>query len=96
MVLEERLAQASNQGLPGSPRGLFAFFAMKPSALESYAYGNPERVAEIRQAQQANEQRRADAKRPTLSLKPRDGGWSEARKRAEALFDFPAAARSEP
>jgi hypothetical protein len=88
VVLEEHLAQVSNKSLPGSPRGLFAFFAMKSSALESYAYGNPERVAEIRQAQQANEQRR-EAKRPTLSLKPRDGGWSEARKRAEALFDIP-------
>ena len=67
-------------------RGAFCISAaMKSQALESYLYGNPERVAEIRQAQKANEQRR-EAKRPTLSLKPRDGGWSEARKRAEALF----------
>ena len=49
------------------------------------------KALEIKQSQQANEQRR-EAKRPALSPKPRDGGWSEARKRAEALFDFPAAA----
>jgi hypothetical protein len=51
-------------------------------------YGNPERVLEEKQAQQANEQKRAE-KRRTLTVKP---GWSEARKRAEELFDFPAGA----
>jgi hypothetical protein len=51
-------------------------------------YGNPERVLEEKQAQQANEQKRAE-KRRTLTVKP---GWSEARKAAEELFDFPAAA----
>jgi len=59
-----------------------------PSPLESRMYGNPERVLEEKQAQQANEQKRAE-KRRTLTVKP---GWSEARKRAEELFDFPAAA----
>lgn len=59
-------------------------------------YGDPSRVLEAKQAREANAQKRAEAKRPTLTLKScrNDGEWSEARKAAEALFDFPAAARS--
>jgi hypothetical protein len=65
---------------------------MSSITFQSRTYGiDPMKALEIKQSQQANERRR-EAKRPTLSLKPRDGGWSEARKRAEALFDFPAAA----
>ncbi|MDR6389210.1 hypothetical protein [Paraburkholderia phenoliruptrix] len=52
-------------------------------------YGNPERVLEEKQAQQANEQKRAE-KRRTLTVKP---GWSEARKAAEALFTPPQPVR---
>jgi hypothetical protein len=48
-------------------------------------------------AKQARERRAAErptqtVQRPTLSLKRKSGEWSEARKRAEELFDFPAAA----
>lgn len=71
---------------------------MKSQALESYLYGDPSKVLEIRQSQQASAEKRAAAqpasKRHTLTLKSRktDGEWSEARKAAEALFDLPAAA----
>jgi hypothetical protein len=51
-------------------------------------YGNPERVLEEKQAAQANAEKRAE-KRRTLTVK---AGWSEARRRAEELFDFPAGA----
>jgi hypothetical protein len=51
-------------------------------------YGNPERVLEEKQAAQANAEKRAE-KRRTLTVK---AGWSEARKAAEQLFDFPAGA----
>lgn len=65
---------------------------MRSYALPSSHYGNPE---DICAANQAREKRQAEKapKRPTLTLKPRDEkGWSEARKKAEALFDLPAAA----
>ena len=62
---------------------------MSSITLQSRSYGiDPMKALEIKQSQQANEQRR-EARRPTLSLKPRDGGWSEARKRAEELFSLP-------
>ena len=51
-------------------------------------YGNPERVLEEKQAAQANAEKRAE-KRRTLTVRKE---WSDARKAAEALFDFPAAA----
>lgn len=44
-------------------------------------YGNPEAILEAKQAQQAREKQQR--KRGTLHAKP---GWSEARRRAEALF----------
>jgi hypothetical protein len=52
-----------------------------PEALESRMYGNPEAILEAKQAQQAREAR--NGKRRILTAKP---NWSEARKRAEALF----------
>jgi hypothetical protein len=56
---------------------------------ESRTFGvDPMILLEREQNRQANEQKRAE-KRRTLTVKP---GWSEARKRAEELFDFPAAA----
>ena len=56
---------------------------------ESRTFGvDPMLLLEREQNRQANEQKRAE-KRRTLTVKP---GWSEARKRAEELFDFPAAA----
>jgi hypothetical protein len=65
-----------------------------PEPQESQMYGNPEAIMEARQQR---ELRKAAAqqpvKRPVLAVR---SGWSEARKRAEQLFDFPAAARSEP
>ncbi|MBB5508141.1 hypothetical protein [Paraburkholderia atlantica] len=42
-------------------------------------------VAIANQEREAREQKRAE-KRRTLTVKP---GWSDARKRAEELFDFP-------
>jgi hypothetical protein len=58
-------------------------------------YGDP---MEILAAKQAREKRQAqqEHKRPTLTLRSRktDGGWSEARKAAEALFDLPTADHS--
>jgi hypothetical protein len=68
---------------------------MRSYALPSRQYGNPE---DICAANQAREKRQAqqERKRPTLTLKPRKAeGCSEARKAAEALFDLPAAPRSE-
>jgi hypothetical protein len=60
-------------------------------ALESHMYGDPMAVLEAKQAREKRQAERPAAKRPTLSLKSRkaDGEWSEARKAAEALFDFP-------
>ena len=63
---------------------------MESNALESHLYGDPMKILEAKQSRAARQAEKP--KRPTLSLKPRDGGWSEARKRAEELFDFPAAA----
>lgn len=57
---------------------------MRSSALPSYQYGDPMKVLEQKQQQAANAGKRAE-KRRTLTVKP---GWSEARKRAEELFDF--------
>jgi hypothetical protein len=52
-------------------------------------YGNPEAVYEANQAR-AKRQAQQEQKRPTLSLKRKSSdGWSEARKKAEALFDLP-------
>jgi hypothetical protein len=67
-----------------------------PVPLESGDYGNPEQVAERRQAEAANKAKRAAeaaanapvASRPVLTVRK---GW-HARKAAEALFDLPAAA----
>lgn len=56
---------------------------MRSFALPSYQYGDPMRVLEQKQAAEANAEKRG--KRPVLHCKP---GWSEARKRAEELFDF--------
>ena len=64
---------------------------MESRALESQMYGNPE---DVYAAKQARERRAAEkpAHRPTLSLKRKSGEWSEARRRAEELFEIPAAA----
>jgi hypothetical protein len=62
-----------------------------PVPQESRMYGNPEDICAANQARRANEQKRAEAKRKTLTVKE---GWSDARKNAEALFDIPAADRS--
>jgi hypothetical protein len=63
---------------------------MKSQALESHMYGDP---MDVLAAKQQRELRKAAAqqpvKRPVLTVR---SGWSEARKRAEELFDFPAAA----
>lgn len=55
-------------------------------------------VCAARQAEAANRakkqaaQAQAPAKRPILTVKPRvEGEWSEARRRAEALFSTPEA-----
>lgn len=58
---------------------------MRSTALPSSHYGDPCRVLEEKQNREANAKKRADAKRPILHAKP---GWSEARRRAEELFDF--------
>jgi hypothetical protein len=63
-----------------------------PEPLESRMYGDPMEVCAARQAEAANRAKKqalqAPAKRPTLTVKPqREGGWSEARKQAEALFE---------
>lgn len=51
--------------------------------LESHMYGDPAAILERKQAQEERQR-----KRGTIHAKP---GWSEARKRAEALFDFAGA-----
>lgn len=72
-----------------SQSGFFIFgFQMRSTALPSNCYGDPMKVLEQKQQQAANAENRAE-KRRTLTVKP---GWSEARKRAEALFEIPAAA----
>lgn len=55
-------------------------------------------VCAARQAAEANRARKmaaqaqAPVKRPVITVKPRvDGEWSEARRRAEALFGIPEA-----
>ncbi len=55
-------------------------------------YGDPMAILEAKQAREKR-QAQQEQKRPILTLtrKP-SGGWSEARKRAEELFDFPAGA----
>ncbi|WP_156773704.1 hypothetical protein [Paraburkholderia tropica] len=68
---------------PRHRAGLFHLAAMRSTALPSYQYADPMRVLEQKQAAEANAEKRG--KRPTLHCK---SGWSEARKRAEALFDF--------
>jgi hypothetical protein len=54
-------------------------------------YGDPMEVVSARQAEASNRAKKAaqnPVKRPILTLKPRaEGEWSEARKRAEALFE---------
>jgi hypothetical protein len=60
-----------------------------PEPLESRMYGDPMEVVSARQAEEANRAKKA-AQNPVkrLTLKPRaEGEWSEARKRAEALFE---------
>jgi hypothetical protein len=63
---------------------------MESTALESHMYGDPMAILEAKQAREKR-QSQQERKRPILSLKSRsaDGGWSEARKAAEALFDIP-------
>ncbi|HEX7911771.1 MAG TPA: hypothetical protein VF534_27270 [Paraburkholderia sp.] len=51
-------------------------------ALESYLYGNPERVLEAKQARETREKRRAEDR---IIVDPSQY-WSPARKAAEALF----------
>jgi hypothetical protein len=66
-----------------------------PEPLESRFYRDPMEVVSARQSEEANRakrqaQERSQAKRPTLTLKPRaEGEWSEARAKAEALLDLP-------
>lgn len=65
-----------------------------PEPLESRMYGDPMEVCAARQAAEANRAKKLAAqtpvKRPILTVKPRvDGEWSEARRRAEALFSIP-------
>jgi hypothetical protein len=64
---------------------------MRSYALPSSQYGNPEDICAANQAREKR-QVQQEPKRPTLSLKRKSGEWSEARRRAEELFDFPAAA----
>ena len=67
-----------------------------PAPLRSRDYGNPEDIVAARQAEAANKAKRAAeaeadtpvARRPVLTVRK---GW-HARKAADALFDFPAAA----
>jgi hypothetical protein len=59
---------------------------MSSITFQSRTYGlDPAKALEQKQAAEARQ-----AKRPILSLKPRDeNGWSPARRAAEALFDLP-------
>ncbi|MFL9904634.1 hypothetical protein PQR71_41990 [Paraburkholderia fungorum] len=59
---------------------------MSSITFQSRSYGlDPMKALEQKQNTEARQ-----AKRPTLSLKPRDeNGWSPARQAAEALFDLP-------
>jgi hypothetical protein len=69
----------------------------RSTVLESRMYGDP---MEIVSANQQRDRRRAaekasapETKRPTLTLKRKSSDeWSEARKKAEALFTIPAGA----
>lgn len=80
-VTKETRPSASSAGF------VISGFAMRfPDVLESADYGNPEDVLERKQAREARESER-QRKAGTLHAKP---GWSDARKAAEALFDFPA------
>ena len=77
---------------PNRSRGFLLSAPMKfPEPLESRMYGDPMEILSAKQAQAANQARRQaqqPVKRPTLTAKPRaDGEWSEARRRAEALFE---------
>ena len=68
---------------------------MESRTLESQMYGNPEDVyaaKQAREARKAAEKAAQPVHRPTLTLKRKSGEWSDARRRAEELFDFPAAA----
>jgi hypothetical protein len=68
---------------------------MESRALESQMYGNPEDVYAAKQAREARKAAEKAAqpvpRRPILTLPSRkmDSEWSEKRKAAEALFDFP-------
>jgi hypothetical protein len=56
-------------------------------------YGDPMEVYAAKQAREKRQAERPASKRPILTLKSRKTGeWSEARKAAEELFDFPAGA----
>ena len=63
-----------------------------PTPLESRMYGDPMEILSAKQSQAANQAKRQSqqpTKRPILTVKPRaDGEWSEARRRAEALFEI--------
>lgn len=68
---------------------------MRSTALPSDHYGDPLAVYAAKQAREARKAAEKAAqpvsKRPILTLPSRkmDGEWSEKRKAAEALFDFP-------
>jgi hypothetical protein len=52
-------------------------------------YGDPSDRVKFEREKVAKNLAGSSAKRPTLSVKSRaEGEWSEARKRAEALFDL--------
>jgi hypothetical protein len=74
------------QALPGSAaRGFLVYAAMPSITFQSRSYGlDPMKALEQKQNAEARQ-----TKRPTLSLKRDENGWSPARQAAEALFDLP-------
>lgn len=76
-------------------RGFLHSAAMRSTALPSDHYGDPLAVyaaKQAREARKAAEKAAQPVHRPTLTLKRKSGEWSEARRRAEELFEIPAAA----
>ncbi|WP_102613018.1 hypothetical protein [Burkholderia pseudomallei] len=63
-----------------------------PIPLESRMYGDPMEILSAKQSRAANQAKghaQQQTKRPILTVKPRaDGEYSEARRRAEALFEI--------
>jgi hypothetical protein len=91
LSLNARYSRLSRNPLQRKLGGFFHFqpyLAMRSTALPSHQYGDP---ASVLEAKQAREKRQAqqEPKRPVLTLKRKSGEWSEARKRAEALFATP-------